>query len=127
MVDEAKKILIVEDDEAFRSILEKTFERTEFATVSAEDGETGMQKAKDEHPDLILLDIQLPGIDGIELAKKLKEAGLNIPIIFLTNLKDEKRISDAMMISGGDTEYIVKTDIRVEDIADRVRKRLKLI
>jgi DNA-binding response OmpR family regulator len=121
-----KKILIVEDDEGFRSILEKSFEGTEFEAVSVENAENGFQKSKEEKFDLILLDIMLPGMDGIEMARKLKESGIDIPIMFLTNVKDSGRISDAMMIKGGDVDYIVKTDIRIENIIERVRQRLGL-
>ena len=126
MENENKKILIVEDDQGFRTILEKNFEGTEFSTVAVEDAETALEKVKEDRPDLILLDIMLPGIDGVQMAKKLKESGVSIPIIYLTNVNDEKRISEAMMISGGETDYIVKAEVRMEEIIDRIRKRLGL-
>ena len=125
-MSEAKKILIVEDDEGFCSILETKFEGTEFATIIAEDGETGLEKARKEHPDLVLLDIMLPGIDGIEVAKKMRQAGVRVPIVYLTNVSDTERISEAMLVTGGETDYIVKTDVRIEDIIERIRKRLSL-
>lgn len=121
-----KKILIVEDDEGFRSILEKSFEGAEFSTVSVEDGEGAIEKAKQDRPDLILLDIMLPGMDGVQVAAKLKELNIDSPVMFLTNVKDSSRISEAMTIKGGDVDYIVKTDVRIENIVERVKQRLGL-
>jgi DNA-binding response OmpR family regulator len=121
-----KKVLIVEDDEGFRAILEKSFEGTEFLAIAVPDGETALEKAREEKPDLVLLDIMLPGIDGVQVAAKLKEEGNDVPVMFLTNVKDSAKISEAMMIKGGDVDYIVKTDIRIENIIERVRQRLGL-
>ena len=125
-MDKTKKILLVEDDPGFREAIKESFENTEFTMITAVDGEEGLTKIKEEQPDLVLLDILLPKMDGIEMAKKLKEAGIKVPVMYLTNVKDDGRISDAMSVSGGDMDYIVKTDIRVEDIIDRIRRRLNL-
>ncbi|MFH1967937.1 MAG: response regulator [bacterium] len=123
-MEKNKKILLVEDDEGFREAIKESFRDTEFVIITASDGEEGLAKAKEGRPDLILLDILLPKMDGIEMASKLKEAGIKLPIMYLTNVKNDERISDAMSVSGGDMDYIVKTDVRVEDIIDRIRKRL---
>jgi len=125
-MDKNKKILLVEDDEGFLLILKESFEDTEFFVITAKDGEEGFLKAKNESPDLILLDIMLPKIDGIKMALKLKEDGVRIPIIYLTNVKDSERISEAVEIGEGDVDYIVKTDVNIEDIIDRIRRRLNL-
>jgi two-component system alkaline phosphatase synthesis response regulator PhoP len=119
-----KKVLIVEDDQGFRTILQKSFEGTEFDTVIAEDGQEALLKVKEEKPDLILMDIMMPKMDGIQVAAKLKEFGVNTPIIFLTNVKDDEKISEVMVVGGGNMDYVVKTDVRVEDIIERIRKRL---
>jgi two-component system alkaline phosphatase synthesis response regulator PhoP len=124
MADQTKKVLIVEDDEGFRAILEKSFEGSDLGTITAGDGEEGLEKAKAENPDLILLDIMMPKMDGIQMAKKLKEAGINSPIIYLTNVNDDRRISEAMEISGANVDYIVKTDMRIGEIIERVKNRL---
>ena len=125
-MEKTKKILLVEDDPGFRSAIVESFENTEFTMITAVDGEEGLTKIKKEQPDLVLLDILLPKMDGIQVAEKLKEAGIKVPIMYLTNVKDDGRISDAMAVSGGDMDYIVKTDVRVEDIIDRIRRRLNL-
>ncbi|MDP3882650.1 MAG: response regulator [Candidatus Staskawiczbacteria bacterium] len=121
-----KKILVIEDDEGFRAILQKSFEGTEFLLITAVDGQEGLLKVKEEQPDLILMDIIMPKMDGIQTAVKLKEFGNNTPIIFLTNVKDDEKISEAMVIGGGNMDYVVKTDVRVEEIIDRIRKRLNI-
>jgi two-component system alkaline phosphatase synthesis response regulator PhoP len=122
----SKKILIVEDDEGFAYILQKSLENAGFSTVTAKDGEQGLEALKQERPDLILLDISMPRLDGIEMTKRMKEAGVNIAIIYLSNLKDTENISRAMAASGGSADYIVKTDVKVEDIIERIKKRLSL-
>ena len=123
-MEKTKKILLVEDDAGFRNAISECFKDTEFLIISAADGEEGLVKAKEDKPDLILLDILLPKLDGIEMAKKLRESGNKVPIMFLTNVKNDERISEAMLVGEGDMDYIVKTDVKVEDIIDRIRKRL---
>jgi len=123
-MEKTKKILLVEDDTGFRKAISECFEETEFLIVSAVDGEDGLAKIKEENPDLILLDILLPKLDGVEMARKLREAGDKTPIIFLTNVKNDDRISEAMEVTQAQADYIVKTDVSVKDIIDRIRKRL---
>ena len=88
MVNINKKILIVEDDKSFLWILKQSFASEGFTVLVAEDGEAGLDLAEREKPDLILLDILMPKMDGITLSKKLKQLNSGIPIMFLTNLKD---------------------------------------
>jgi DNA-binding response OmpR family regulator len=119
----AKKILIVEDDKDFFWILQQSFTGKGFSLFFAHDGEEGLKIAEDEKPDLILLDILLPKMDGISMAKKLKENGFKTKIIFLTNLKDAEHISEAVETME-DTDYIVKSDLHVDHIIDRVKGKL---
>ncbi len=123
MEDTNKKILIVEDDKSFLWILKQSFVGAGFSVVSAEDGEEGLKMAGEEKPDLILLDILMPKMDGITVAKKLKETGNQAQIIFLTNLKDAEHISQAVEIVK-ETDYIVKSDLHVDQIVARVKERL---
>jgi len=66
----------------------------------------------------------MPKMDGIQMIKKLKEEGINTPIMFLTNVNDEKRISEVMEMGGANVDYIVKTDVRIGDIIERIKKKL---
>lgn len=116
-----KKILIVEDSKSYLLVLSQSLEKEGFNVITAEDGEEGLSAAKKDNPDLILLDITMPKMDGITMSKKLKEAGIQAPIIFLTNMSDLKYISDATETA---TDYIIKADINTEGIVARVKERL---
>ncbi len=123
MNDTTKKILIVEDDKDFLWFLRQTFESQGLSLVYAEDGENGLEMAQKENPDLILIDILLPKMDGIEMAKKIKEKGLSPKMIFLTNMKDPEHISRALE-AAGESDYIVKVDVHIDSVVQRVKDKL---
>ena len=87
-----KKILIIEDEENMVKGLRFNLEARDYAVVAAFDGETGLKKAVDERPDLIILDLMLPGLNGYEVCKKLKESSPEIPIVMLTAKSQESDI-----------------------------------
>ena len=120
-----KKVLIVEDDKDFLWLLKQGFGNQGLLMQYAEDGEAGLAAAEKEKPDLILIDILLPKMSGIEMAKKIKEKGIVSQMIFLTNLKDEQHISEAIDAAGG-ADYIVKSEIHINDIVARVRDKLNI-
>ncbi len=120
-----KKILIVEDDKSFLWILKQSFFDEGFDVIFAENGEEGLEKVETEKPDLILLDIMLPKMDGIQVAEKLRQGGDKTKIIFLTNLKDTEHIIQAMEKSK-EVDYIIKSDMGVGQIIERVKERLKI-
>lgn len=117
-----KKILIVEDDKDFLFILQTDLRNAGFAVITAENGQEGLDAAQEEKPDLIILDILMPVMDGLEMAKQMKAKGMNIPIIFLTNMSDLEHISKATEITPAD--YIIKSDVSVDKIAVLVKKKL---
>lgn len=119
-----KKVLIVEDDKDFLWILRNSFNNQPFSVLYAESGEKGLALAEKEKPDLMLIDIILPGIDGITMAQKIKEKGLTPQMIFLTNLKDTGNIS-RVMETIDNADYIVKADVHLDDIITRVKNRLE--
>jgi len=123
MVNINKKILIVEDDKNFLWILKQSFISEGFAVVTADDGEKGLESATSEKPDLILLDILMPKMDGIAVAKRLKEIGNKAQIMFLTNLKDVQHISEAVD-TVKETDYIIKSDFHIDAIVAMVKTRL---
>lgn len=118
-----KKILIVEDDKNFLWILKQSFVSEGFNVLTAEDGELGLDIAEREKPDIILLDILMPKMDGIAVAKKLKEAGNKAQVMFLTNLKDVQHISEAMD-TVKETDYLIKSDFHVDTIVSMVKTKL---
>jgi DNA-binding response OmpR family regulator len=122
MNEENKKILIAEDDEILRATLREKFTSEGFSVLVAADGEEGLAVVKKEKPDLILLDIRMPKVDGIAMARELKKDGFTAPIIFLTNLDDITHIAEAIEIN--ESDYLVKSDTKLDDIVKRVRERL---
>ena len=103
-----KTILYVEDNEANRKIVRLLLMNTDYALIEAYDGESGVLKALEARPDLILMDVQLPKISGLEATQRLRAeaATANIPIIVITSFAlsgDEQKAKEA-----GATAYIAK-------------------
>lgn len=119
-----KKILIIEDDLDYLSILQQALEGGGFKVVIAKDGIEGLVLAQKENQDLIILDILMPKMDGIETAKRIKESNIKTPIIFLTNLGDTTSINKAMESVKSDLDYIVKADVNINQIVARVKEKL---
>ena len=117
-----KKILIVEDNADFRGILQQAFSDAGFNVVAASDGQEGLDMAVKENPDLIMMDVLMPRLNGIDSAKKIKEAGVKSHIIFLTNVNEEESISRAIEITQSD--YLIKSDLHVDKIVERVKEKL---
>ena len=85
----AKKVLIVDDEKAIVDILKYNLEKNGFETLEAYDGKQALDLARKQDPDIILLDIMLPCMDGFEVCKALRDEGNNVPIIMLTAREDE--------------------------------------
>ena len=120
-----KTILIVEDEEDLAQALKIKLEEAGFDTLIAYDGESGLRVALDRHPDLVLLDILLPGMDGMELLKQLRkdEWGKKAVVILLTNVDDIETI--AKVIEDEGYEYFVKTDWKMDEIVSKIQKKLE--
>ena len=119
-----KKILFIEDESALQKTLGEILKQEGYGVISALDGEVGLRLARDEKPDLILLDLILPKIHGIDVLKKLKEdkETKEIPVIVLTNLEGIKDVNGAVQL--GATTYLVKAQYTLEEVAEKVKKAL---
>ena len=126
MANDKKRILIIDDEESIRDGCHQTLSRAGFITDTTGDAQHGMEMSLKDIYDVILLDIRMPKMDGIEMAKKIKENGINAQIIFLTNLKDEAHISQAVEALD-ETDYIIKSDVHIDQIVARVREKLEKI
>lgn len=84
-----QKILIVDDEQPIRTLLDYNLKQSNFKTIMAADGEEAVLKVENENPDLILLDLMLPKMDGIEVCKILRQRNINTPIIMLTAKGEE--------------------------------------
>lgn len=122
-----KTILIVEDEPATRRALSDKFSHVGFRTLEAKDGEEGFTMAERKNPDLILLDLLMPKMDGMTMMKKMRETawGVKIPIVILTNLSaDDKVIHE--VTRDEPSYYLMKTDWTIEDVVAKVKNALGL-
>lgn len=127
MTMKAKKILIAEDDAFIRDIYEMKFSQEGFEVVVAEDGVDAMEKLKKEIPDIILLDIIMPNMDGTQVFKKIKSIDVlkNIPIIMLTNISKDKE--DAVNdVENGADGYLIKSHFTPSEVVLKVKTLLKM-
>jgi CheY-like chemotaxis protein len=120
--DKQKKILIVDDEEDMREILRDKFITCGFSVILAKDGEEGLKEALEKHPLVILLDIAMPKMDGIQMLEKLRhdEWGNNVPVVLLTNISDMQKIEEAQKI--GIQEYMLKAEWKMAQIVERVKE-----
>ncbi len=120
-----KNILIIEDDEFLRGLINKKLLAEGFNVISAVDGEEGIKKAKEQKPDLILLDLVLPNIDGFEVLEKVKaDPDVSaVPVIILSNLSQKEDISKGIKL--GAVDYIIKAQFTPEEIVEKVKNILK--
>lgn len=120
-----KKILVVEDEDVLRNTLVDNLTAEGFNVISAVNGEEGLAMALKENPDLILVDIVMPQMDGIVMAQKIKaQKGDRVPMIILTNFDDPEHIRRA--VDSNIFDYFVKTEWRIQDIMTAVKKKLGL-
>lgn len=120
----AKKILVVEDEVTLHKALVDSLIQAGYETLSALDGELGWDLVSKEIPDLVLLDIILPKLDGFEVLAKMKEnpKTADVPVIILTNLGDIPDIQKALDL--GASTYLVKADFHLEDVLKKVEQTL---
>jgi len=123
--DPKKKILIIEDDFFVRDLYDRELTREGFAVSSAEDGPKGLLKAVEEKPDLVLLDIMLPKMSGLDVLKTLKEKEetKNVPVVLLTNLGQDSVIREGFSL--GAIGYLIKAAYTPTQIIEEVKKFLK--
>ena len=122
----AKKVLVIEDDSMYRRILVDTLKKEDCIVIEADNGRKGLETALKEHPDLIVVDIMMPVMSGMEMAKELKKDswGKDANIIILTNLTSEKTI--AAFLATGAYDYLIKTAWTASDIVKRIMQKLEM-
>ena len=102
----SKKVLVVDDEESIVTLLEYNLSQAGYEVITAYDGETGLQKAKNENPDFIVLDLMLPKMDGMEVCKELRNDQITTPILMLTAKDDE--IDKVLGLELGADDYMTK-------------------
>ena len=120
------KILLIEDDPFLLSMYATKFESENFEVITAEDGEKGLEIANNIIPDIILLDILLPKINGFEVLKELKrdKKTNKIPVILLTNLSQRDEIEQGL--SNGAADYLIKAHFIPSEVVEKIKKVLNL-
>jgi DNA-binding response OmpR family regulator len=117
----AQKILVIEDDKFLRKVISLKLDRNGFEVYEAIDGEKGIKKIAEKKPDLILLDLILPGMDGFEVLSKIKTNPdfAEIPIIIFSNLGQKDDIEKGLRMGAND--YLVKAHFTPDEIISKIR------
>jgi DNA-binding response OmpR family regulator len=120
------KIAIIEDDPVINQMYRMKFEADGFEVQLADNGERGVELVEDFQPDLILLDLKMPHMDGDEALKEIRghDWGKNIPVIILTNLGEEEAPKSLKTL--GVHSYIVKADLTPRQVVGRAKEALGL-
>jgi len=125
VLEKMQKIIFIEDESALQKTFGEILKQEGYEVISALDGETGIRLAKTQKPDLILLDLVLPKINGFDVLGQLKkdEETKEIPVIVLTNLEGAEDIDRVLEL--GATTYLVKENYSLEEVVEKVRQTLK--
>ncbi len=119
-MSDGKKVLIVEDEKSIAHAMKLKLEKAGFIALVATNGKDGIEIMKSEKPDLVLLDLVMPVMDGFAVLAKMKEEGIKIGVLVLTNLsqeEDEKKVMDA-----GAKKILVKSDTSISEVVEEVKK-----
>jgi len=113
--------MIVEDDSFVMDIYKTKLSQEGFSVVEAENGTEALKKLKTTKPDLMLLDIIMPYMDGLEVLKKMKENEdtKNIPVILLTNLSQKEEVDKGMSL--GAKDYLIKSHFTPSEVLEKIK------
>lgn len=126
MTPRDKTILIVEDEAPMLSVLADNLGFEGFSVLRATNGVDGLALALKNNPDLILLDIMMPQMNGLTMLEKLRadEWGEKVPVIILTNFGDNEKVAEAL--TDDVSEYFIKSDVKIEEVVTRIKEKLKV-
>ena len=124
MTSPGRRVLLAEDDRFLRKAAETTLKRQGYAVLATADGEEALRVARTDAPDLILLDLIMPKLNGFDVLRALKgdAATADIPVIILSNLGQDKDVQQAM--EAGAAAYFVKADLSLQALVQRVEDAL---
>ena len=122
--DQPRRILLVEDDRFLRKAAETTLKQQGYTVITAADGEEALRVARSAPPDLILLDVIMPKLNGFQVLDALKKdpTTAHIPVIILSNLGQDRDVQQAM--EAGATAYFIKADLSLQALVQRVGEAL---
>ena len=122
--DQPRRILLVEDDRFLRKAAETTLKQQGYTVITAADGEEALRVARSAPPDLILLDVIMPKLNGFQVLDALKKdpTTAHIPVIILSNLGQDRDVQQAM--EAGATAYFIKAVLSLQALVQRVGETL---
>lgn len=122
---EKKSILIAEDESAMRKLLVDAFNKEDFKVIETKNGQEALTSALKKHPNFILLDINMPKMDGLTMLEELRqdEWGKTANVTILTNSEDQEKVARAM--KNYTFEYLIKTNWKIEDIVKKIKEKLE--
>ncbi|TSC89182.1 MAG: response regulator receiver protein [Parcubacteria group bacterium Gr01-1014_3] len=120
-----KNLLVIEDDIIFQKTILEALKDAGFNVIIAENGQDGLKKTKEHKPDLVIADIVMPKMNGIEFLKALKQDKeiAEIPVVMLTAYENMAMVNDAIRL--GCRGYLEKTRLTLDDLADKIRNFLE--
>lgn len=121
-----KIILVTEDEKSLQGALCDKLTNEGFSVVLAQNGVEGLEISLNQHPDLILLDLDMPKLNGMEMLRELRKDdwGKSVPVIILTNLPSADETINKNIVELEPTYYFLKTEKGIEEISDKVKERL---
>lgn len=118
-----QKILIVEDEADIRKPIVNKLRRFNYTVLEAVNGIEGLEIYKKENPDLVLLDIVMPEMDGLEMLKQLRAFDKNAQVLILTNMSDRNKLAEAVELEA--VEYLIKSNYSIDELVGKIVKRLE--
>lgn len=115
-----KTILVVEDDSFLMDAYKVKLQQAKYTILAAKDGESGLAMAQSKKPDLIILDLVLPKMSGMDVLKKLKadETTKSIPVIIASNLDQKQTIDEGKKL--GAVDYFIKSNLSINELIDKL-------
>ncbi|OHA46650.1 MAG: hypothetical protein A3A80_02180 [Candidatus Terrybacteria bacterium RIFCSPLOWO2_01_FULL_44_24] len=118
------KVLLIEDDRFLRELIAQKLEKEKFDVMQTVDGESGLRKLSEQKPDIVLLDLILPGMSGFEVLKKIREMpdSQTIPVVILSNLGQREDVEKGLSL--GATDFLIKAHFTPGEIITKIKNVL---
>ena len=118
------KVLLIEDDRSLRELIAQKLEKEKFDVMQTVDGESGLRKLSEQKPDIVLLDLILPGMSGFEVLKKIREMpdSQTIPVVILSNLGQREDVEKGLSL--GATDFLIKAHFTPGEIITKIKNVL---